>query len=146
MGAERRGENPTQECALDVLVVEENPSARELMESALREGYALRFVNGADEALEAIQIQPPDVLVTEIDLSEGDGLQLCSQVRKLPEAIQLPIMLVTARGSIQDKIAGFQAGADDYVVKPVDTRLFYARIRLLYRIKGIEHPRADKTA
>ena len=146
MEAERRAENLTDECALDVLVVEDNVSARERMQAALRDGYTLHFANGTSEAIEAIQIHPPDVLVSEIDLPDGDGLQLCSWVRKLPEAVQLPIMLVTTRGSIQDKVAGFQAGADDYVVKPVDTRLFYARIRLLYRIKGIEHPRSDKTA
>jgi DNA-binding response OmpR family regulator len=146
VAAELTSERPTRECPLDVLVVEENLSARERMQMALREGYTLRFVNGASEALEAIRIHLPDLLVSEVDLPEGDGLRLCAQVRELPEAEQLPIMLVTARGSIQDKVAGFQAGADDYVVKPVDTRLFYARIRLLYRIKGIEHPRSDKSA
>jgi DNA-binding response OmpR family regulator len=136
----------TQEHVLDVLVVEDNPSARERIHTALHESYTLRFVNGASEAIEAMRFQLPDVLVSEVDLPEGDGLELCTWVRALPEATQLPIMLVTARGSIQDKVAGFQAGADDYVVKPVDIRLFYARIRLLYRIKGIEHPRSDKTA
>ena len=146
MGAERGAANSTPEDELDVLVVENNPSARERMRAALRDGYTLRFVNGSSEAIEAIQIRPPDVLVSEIDLPDGDGLQLCSWVRTSPEAVQLPIMLVTDRGSIQDKVAGFQAGADDYVVKPVDTRLFFARIRLLYRIKGIEHPRSDKSA
>jgi DNA-binding response OmpR family regulator len=146
VAAELTGGGPTQEHILDVLVVEDNPSARERLQMALREGYTLRFVNGASEAIEAIRMQLPDVLVSEIDLPEGDGFELCVCVRRLPEAAQLPIMLVTVRGSIQDKVAGFQAGADDYVVKPVDIRLFYARIRLLYRIKGIEHPRSDRTA
>jgi DNA-binding response OmpR family regulator len=129
-----------------VLVVDDSPSARERLQIALHEGFTLRFASGASEAIEVIRTQLPHVLVSEVDLPEGDGLELCACVRKLPEAGQLPIMLVTARGSIQDKVAGFQAGADDYVVKPVDIRLFYARIRLLYRIKGIEHPRSDKTA
>jgi DNA-binding response OmpR family regulator len=146
VAAELTSGGPTQEHPLDVLVVEDNLSARERLQIALHEGYTLRFVNGASEAIEAIRMQLPDVLVSEIDLPEGDGLELCACVRRLPEAAQLPIMLVTVRGSIQDKVAGFQAGADDYVVKPVDIRLFYARIRLLYRIKGIEHPRSDKTA
>ena len=139
-------DNQRREAQLDVLVAEGNPSARERLQVALGEGYALRFVNGLTEALAAIHRQRPDLLVTEIDLPEGDGLQLCAQVRELPTAEQLPIMLVTTRGSIQDKVAGFQAGADDYVVKPVDTRLFYARIRLLCRIKGIEHPRSGISA
>ena len=50
-------------------------------------------------------------------------------------------MLVTSRSSTADKVAGFQAGADDYVVKPLDSRLFSARLRLLLRLKGIERPR-----
>jgi two-component system, OmpR family, response regulator MtrA len=146
VAVELENERPTEECALHVLVVEDDPSARESIQTALRDRYTLQFVSGASEALGAIRMRRPDVLVSEVDLPEGDGLQLCSQVRELPEAEQLPIMLLTARGSIQDKVAGFQAGADDYIVKPVDARLFYARIRLLYRIKGIEHPRSDKSA
>jgi DNA-binding response OmpR family regulator len=146
VAAELTGGGPAQEHILDVLVVEGNPSARERFQMALHDGYTLRFVNGASEAIEAIRSQLPDILVSEVDLPEGDGFELCACIRRLPETAQLPIMLVTARGSIQDKVAGFQAGADDYVVKPVDTRLFYARIRLLYRIKGIEHPRSNITA
>jgi DNA-binding response OmpR family regulator len=144
--AELENERPTQECVLHVLVVEDDPAARESIQTALLDRYTLQFVSGAGEALDAIRMQRPDVLVSEVDLAEGDGLELCSQVRELPESEQLPIMLLTTRGSIQDKVAGFQAGADDYIVKPVDARLFYARIRLLYRIKGIEHPRSDKSA
>jgi DNA-binding response OmpR family regulator len=146
VAADLTSERPTPECALSVLVVEDDPSARERIQTALQDRYTLQFVKSASEALDAIRIHLPDLLVSEIDLPEGDGLQLCSQVRELPEAEQLPIMLVTTRGSIQDKVAGLQAGADDYIVKPVDVRLFYARIRLLYRIKGIEHPRSDRSA
>ncbi|MFI5273696.1 MAG: PleD family two-component system response regulator [Ktedonobacterales bacterium] len=124
---------------LRVLVVDHNPSARQRLHDALGEGYVLRFVGSTGEALAAVRQEVPDLLVSEVDLPDGDGLHLCEQVRGLPETEHLPIMLVTERASIQDKVAGFQAGADDYVVKPVDVRLFHARIRLLYRIKGIEH-------
>jgi len=143
---ERISEQSMQERPLDVLVVEGNTAARERMQLALGDGYALRFVNGVSEALDAIRLQQPDLLVSEVDLPEGDGLQLCVLVRGEPEMGSIPIMLVTERGSIQDKVAGFQAGADDYVVKPVDTRLFYARIRLLCRIKGIALPYAHRSA
>ena len=106
---------------LRLLVVENNPSARERIRSALGDAYDVRFVSGSSEALDAMRADPPDLLVTEVDLPEGDGLRLCEEVRRLPEAEHLPIMVVTDRASIQDKVAGFQAGADDYVVKPVDT-------------------------
>lgn len=128
---------------LSVLVVEGNQAARERVRQALGDGYSLRFAYGAREALDAVRREAPDLVVSEVDLPDGDGLHLCEQVRNLPGVGQLPIMLLTSRSSITDKVAGFQAGADDYVVKPVDLRLFKARIRLLFRIKGLERPRSD---
>lgn len=132
-----------QERQLSVLVVEGSQAARDRVRQALGDGYVLRFASGVREALEAVRTQTPDLVVSEVDLPEGDGLEFCEQVRDLPGARQLPIMLLTSRSSINDKVAGFQAGADDYVVKPFDMRLFRARIRLLFRIKGLERPRSD---
>src|SRR5215470_83841 len=128
----------TKERHMNVLVVESNPTARERVIAALGEFYTVHFVSGASEALTAVDAQLPDLLVTEVDLEDGDGLALCEQVRARPTGARLPIMLLTSRTSIRDKVAGFQAGADDYVVKPLDTRLFYARVRLLCRIKGLD--------
>ncbi|HLZ24257.1 MAG TPA: response regulator [Ktedonobacterales bacterium] len=141
--AEQLFEGYMQERQMSVLVVEGNSAARERVRQALGDGYSLRFACGAHEALEAVRQNTPDLVVSEVDLPEGDGLNLCEQVRNLPGASQLPIMLLTSRASITDKVAGFQAGADDYVVKPLDLRLFKARIRLLFRIKGLERPRRD---
>lgn len=132
-----------RERPVSVLVVEGNHAARERVSQALGDGYALRFTGSASEALDAVRQETPDLVVSEVDLPEGDGLNLCEQVRNLPGASQVPIMLLTSRASITDKVAGFQAGADDYVVKPLDLRLFQARIRLLFRIKGLERPRSD---
>jgi DNA-binding response OmpR family regulator len=128
---------------LRVLVVEEDHGACERVQAALGDGYAVRFVSGAGQALAAVRDEPPDLLVSEVDLPDGSGLRLCEELRASPEASQLPIMLLTSRAGIRDKVAGFQAGADDYVVKPLDLRLFPARLRLLCRIKRIERPRHD---
>src|SRR5215813_5361090 len=105
-----------EERHMNVLVVESNPAARERVLAALGESYTVRFVSGASEALAAVDAQLPDLLVTEMDLDDGDGLALCEQVRARPTASRLPIMVLTGRTSIRDKVAGFQAGADDYVV------------------------------
>ncbi|HEU0026997.1 MAG TPA: response regulator transcription factor [Ktedonobacterales bacterium] len=121
-----------------VLVVESNPAAREGVRAALAEHYALRFASGMREALELAREEMPELLVTEVDLADGDGLALCADIRRQPQTEKLPIMLLTARASVQDRVAGYNAGADDYVVKPFDARLFHARIRLLARIKGIQ--------
>lgn len=143
MAAEQLYSGNIPESRLRVLVVEENAVARDRIRAAIGEHYALTFVSGAAQALAAIRAEQPDLVVSEVDLPDGSGLRLCEELRMLPEAAQLPIMLLTSRGGIQDKVAGFQAGADDYVVKPLDQRLFAARLRLLCRIKRIERPRHD---
>ena len=141
MVAEHVFEEPLHEQRLTVLVVEGNAAAREHVRVALGEYYTLEFVANAQEALTLARAHTPDLLVTELDLPEGDGLALCAQLRDAPETERLPIMVLTHRSTPQDKVAGFLAGADDYVVKPLDKRLFYARVRLLCRIKGLEQPR-----
>lgn len=140
MAAELLRSSEERTTPLYVLVVDANPTARGHVQVALGEGYTVRFVATAQEAIEALHERMPDLLVSEVDLPTESGLVLCERVRALPEGIHLPIMLLTGRGGIQDKVAGFQAGADDYVVKPVDPRLFFARVRLLCRIKGLERP------
>ncbi|GAC1450752.1 MAG: hypothetical protein PVSMB4_09940 [Ktedonobacterales bacterium] len=130
-----------REDRLQVLVVDANTTSRTHVQLALGDGYVVRFVGTVHEAIEDLRQSLPDLLVSEIDLPSESGLTLCEYVRSLPEGVNLPIMLLTGRASIQDKVAGFQAGADDYVVKPLDPRLFFARVRLLCRIKGIEQRR-----
>jgi DNA-binding response OmpR family regulator len=121
-----------------VLVVESNPAAREGVRAALSEHYVVRFASGQREALDVALTETPDLLVTEVDLADGDGLALCAVIRRLPQMEKLPVMLLTERATVKDRVAGYNAGADDYVVKPFDARLFHARIRLLARIKGIQ--------
>jgi DNA-binding response OmpR family regulator len=121
-----------------VLVVDPNKTARARVQLALGAAYDVRFADTKEEAVAALSQRLPDLVVSEIDLPSESGLALCEYVRSLPEGVRLPIMLLTGRETIQDKVAGFQAGADDYVVKPLDPRLFFARVRLLCRIKGIQ--------
>jgi DNA-binding response OmpR family regulator len=126
-----------------VLVVEGDAAERARVTSALSPYCTLTFATSAREALSAVQSVAADLVVTELDLVDGDGLALCEQIRALPQAEHLPIMVLTRRSGIRDKVAGFQAGADDYVVKPLDARLFYARVRFLCRIKRLERPHSD---
>jgi DNA-binding response OmpR family regulator len=135
---ERSNNDALHDATLSVLVVDGNPASRERVRAALDAQCVVRFASGVREALDALRTQPPDLLVSEVDLTDGSGLDLCEEIRATPALKRLPIMLLTDRASIDDKVAGFQAGADDYVVKPVDARLFHARVRLLDRIKRIE--------
>ena len=105
--------------------------------------YELRHAMTAGEALDSIQRRPPDMLITEVDLPDMSGFALCEQVRFQPATTELPILILTARDSMSDKISGFQAGADDYLVKPIDSRFFSARVLLLFRIKALEQKRSS---
>lgn len=140
------GEEIHREHYLRVLVVEENAAARLRVQAALADSYGLRFASGIAEAMNMLQAEMPDLLVSEVDLPDGSGLSLCEQVRSQPCTAHLPVMLLTTRDSINDKVAGFQAGADDYVVKPLDERLFPGRLRLLVRIKRLQHHQRDISA
>lgn len=131
--------DPSAEPRMRVLVVESNPSAREGVAQALASHCALKFASGQREALALIAADQPDLVVSEVDLDEGDGISLCVDIRRRPQTERLPLMLLSGRSSVQDRVAGYSAGADDYVVKPFDSRLLHARLRLLARIKGLQY-------
>jgi DNA-binding response OmpR family regulator len=87
----------------------------------------------------------PDVLICEVLPGQESALDLCRFVRCSPVASlrHLPIMFLTSLTTLQDKVAGFDAGADDYIVKPFDARHVAARIRLLLRIKRLQQPNPE---
>jgi DNA-binding response OmpR family regulator len=87
----------------------------------------------------------PDLLICEALLGQESGLDLCRFVRRSPSPSlrHLPIMFLTSLTTLQDKVAGFDAGVDDYIVKPLDARHVAARIRLLLRIKRLQQHNPD---
>ena len=110
----------------------------EQLEQVLDGLFVLRHARTAGEAVEAVGRQRPNLVISEVDLPDGSGLQLCEWLRSQQATAGIPILLLTSRAEINDKVAGFLAGADDYVVKPVDPRFFSARVRLLFRLKALE--------
>jgi len=123
--------------------VDSDPIGRDRIKQALGNGFAVRCASSQAEAMDCLETNLPDVLICEILLGQENGLDHCRSIRSTPSLCHLPIMLLTSVTTIQDKVAGFEAGADDYVVKPFDARHLVARIRLLSRIKRLELP--DKT-
>ena len=123
---------------LHVLLVDSDAASREKMQHDLDGGFVVQCAASLPEAWQSIESRCPDVLICEILLGQENGLDLCRAVRGTSSLSHLPIMLLTSLTTLQDKLSGFDAGADDYVVKPVDTRHLMARIRLLARIKRLE--------
>lgn len=125
---------------LQVLLVDSDPHARERVQQALDSGFVLRFARSLEEAQRSLEEYIPDILICEVLLPNNtSGLDLCRQIRSSDAWHHLPVMLLTTLSTLQDKIAGFDAGADDYVVKPFDARYLTGRVRLLSRIKHMEY-------
>jgi DNA-binding response OmpR family regulator len=123
---------------LHILLVDSDSRAQEKVQQALGAQFVLRCAHSLDEALLLLEEALPDVLICEAVLAQSSGLDLCRLVRRSAAWQHLPIMLLTNLSTLQDKVAAFEAGADDFVVKPFDARHLLARIRLLARIKHLE--------
>ncbi|WP_285775216.1 response regulator transcription factor [Microtetraspora sp. NBRC 13810] len=114
-----------------ILLVEDDPSVRSGLELALtRQGHTITSYATGEEALDHIRARRPEIVVLDVMLPGIDGVEVCRRVRKID---QLPIILLTARGDDLDVVVGLEAGADDYVVKPVEPRVLDARIRAVLR-------------
>ena len=114
-----------------VLLVEDDPAARQGLELALRRlGYEVRLAETGEAALDGICEAAVDVVVLDVMLPGVDGFEVCRQLRRDSD---VPVIMLTARGDDFDIVAGLEAGADDYVVKPVEPRVLDARIRAVLR-------------
>lgn len=123
------------------MLVDGDAQACERVQQALGNEFILHFARSVTDARRYLEDYTPDVLVCEVILADTSGLDLCRMIRGSVSLHALPIMLLTTLSTLQDKIAGFDAGADDYVVKPFDGRHLVARLRLLSRIKHMEYER-----
>jgi two-component system response regulator MprA len=118
--------------ALSVLIAEDDQGLRESLERVLRfEGYQVLLAKDGAEALEAVDAQHPDLLVLDIMMPHVDGLSACRMLRQRGDT--LPILMLTARHTVSDRVEGLDAGADDYLVKPFAIDELLARVRALLR-------------
>jgi len=115
-----------------LLIVDDDDSVAEMLEMILRNaGYEVRRSASGEEALQQIFKAPPDALICDVLLPGIDGYTLCKRVRQHPLTKTLPILMLTAQGDISAKIAGFEAGANDYLAKPFEPP------ELVYRVKNL---------
>ncbi len=124
---------------LHILFVDSDLSTHGRMQQALQNSFTVQMSMSVPEVKRILENTVPDMLISEVVLAGREsGLDLCRYIRGRSSLRHLPIMLLTSRSTLQDKVEGFAAGTDDYVVKPFDTRHLMARIRLLIRIKHLE--------
>jgi DNA-binding response OmpR family regulator len=123
-----------------ILVVEDEPSIREVVSLYLRRaGYQVTVVDEGQAALESLSAQMPDLVILDLMLPHVDGLAI---TRWLRERGDTPIIMLTARREEQDRIAGLEMGADDYVVKPFSPQELVSRVRAVLRRTGTSTPGA----
>ena len=121
-----------------LLVVDDDPDVRDSLERALRHaGYAVTTaVHGAD-ALDSLARSPVDLIVLDVLMPMVDGFDACRRLRERGDAT--PVLVLTARDAVDDRVTGLEAGADDYLVKPFALRELLARIRALLRRSRAPH-------
>ena len=116
-------------------MVDDEPAVREAVRRALRlEGYSVDIAADGNEALSAIASQPPDAVVLDVLMPGIDGLEVCRRLRQAGD--RTPVLMLTARDAVADRVAGLDAGADDYLVKPFALEELLARVRALLRRSG----------
>jgi len=115
-----------------ILVVDDEPSLLRLIAYVLEtEGYETITASSGMEALDQVQTGQPDLVILDVMLPDISGIDVCQQLRDKPETALLPIIMLSARTQVTDKIRGLQAGADEYVTKPIDADEIVARVAAL---------------
>ncbi|MGZ4335558.1 MAG: response regulator transcription factor, partial [Gaiellaceae bacterium] len=115
-----------------ILVVDDDAPIRRMLDRALRaEGYTVETASDGGGALAAVERATPDLVVLDVAMEGLDGLAVCRRIRA--KGLALPVLLLTARDGVPDRVAGLDAGADDYLAKPFATDELLARVRALLR-------------
>ncbi|MEX0326944.1 MAG: response regulator [Puniceicoccaceae bacterium] len=122
-----------------ILVVDDEPDVTELVSYRLkREGYTVEVINNPLEIMGKAREFSPDLFVLDIMMPELDGMQICRMIRADTKLSGIPIIFLTAKGEVEDRIKGLEYGADDYIPKPFDTKELVLRIGLILKRMGTQ--------
>ncbi len=121
--------------ALKVMVVDDDSNICELLRLYLeKEGFETTIQSDGEQALAAFDAEKPDLILLDVMMPRLDGWQVCREIRKKSPC---PIIMLTAKGELFDRVLGLELGADDYVVKPFETKEVIARIKAVLRRSGV---------
>lgn len=128
---------------LKILVVDDEKNICELLRLYLeKEGYTVVTAYDGEQAVAVFEKENPDLIILDIMLPKMDGWQVCREIRRNSDA---PIIMLTAKGETFDKVLGLELGADDYMVKPFETKEIIARVKAVLRRTVNKNPNAAKT-
>lgn len=120
----------------NILIVDDEPDIIEFLSFNFeREGFSVRSASNGIEALDMAIKFSPRLIIMDVMMPEMDGIEACKHIRQNADSYDPIIILLTARGEDYSKIAGFDAGADDYVVKPISPKVMIARVKALMKLK-----------
>jgi two-component system alkaline phosphatase synthesis response regulator PhoP len=119
---------------MKILIVDDEPDILELLEYNLaREGYEILTAHDGEEGLKVAEQEKPDLILLDIMMPKMDGVEACRRIRALPFGKKPFIVFLTARGEEYSEIAGLEAGADDYITKPIKPRVLTTRLQAIMR-------------
>ncbi|EAS20365.1 response regulator transcription factor [Nonlabens mediterrranea] len=117
-----------------ILLVDDEPDILEIVSYNLKnEGYQVFTAENGKEGVQKAKKKKPDLIILDVMMPVMDGIEACEQIRKIPELDQTIITFLTARGEDYSMIAGFDAGADDYIAKPIKPRVLVSKVKSLLR-------------
>ena len=129
-----------------VLVVEDQQATAGLIKDVLTEGgFEVKTADSLAKARASLKRAVPEIVILDRTLPDGDGLELCAEIRADAKLSRLPVLILTAKKSVEEKVGGLKGGADDYLTKPFNTEELLARVEALLRRSGkLEDPETQK--
>ncbi|NCF43187.1 MAG: response regulator [Bacteroidetes bacterium] len=117
-----------------ILLVDDEPDILEIISyNLLAQGYNVSTANNGLQAIKKAKKEQPQLIILDVMMPEMDGIEACEQIRKIPELQHTLITFLTARGEDYSQVAGFEAGADDYITKPIKPKVLVSKIKSLLR-------------
>ena len=130
---------------LKVLIVEDDPNQMQLTRRALESHgtFSLSFAQSGQDAFQRLNEEVPDIILLDLGLPDCDGLDVCRRLKDEERFRWIPVLILTGRSTVVDKITGLEVGADDYLTKPFDAGELVARVRAVLRRKQAMGPVTD---
>ena len=132
---------------IKILLVDDEPDILEIVSYNLSsEGYNIFTANNGIKAIAAAKKHNPHLIILDVMMPEMDGIEACEKIRKIPELTETVITFLTARGEDYSQLAGFEAGADDYITKPIKPKVLVSKVKaLLRRFKETQEEQSNLT-